>query len=111
MKTYNRTSLNINKRSESVGESEEFFSFRHKDSINPSSTKRLNFRLNYNPYNLKKSIEQNHDNKQLKLIRNLALGSKDKSISYNQFKNNPSNNLSNSLDKIDKLSNDTEKGK
>lgn len=54
-------------------------------------SKRTNFRLNYNPYNLKKSIEQNYDNKQLKLIKNLAL--------ENQQKNIPHKN-SNNIDKV-----------
>lgn len=73
------------------------------------STKRLNFRLNYNPYNLKKSIEQNHDNKQLKLIRNLALGNKEKAISFNPFKSS-NVDISKSIDKISK-DDDDEKGK
>ncbi len=77
-------------------ESDNFY-LRNKET-NSLTTKRVNFRLNYNPYNLKKSIEENYDTKQLKQIKNMALeNANGKPL---QYSNKFSININSNIDKL-----------
>jgi hypothetical protein len=50
----------------------DLFLLRPKDT-STLTTKRCNFRLNYNPYSLQRSADANCDKRQLKQIRMMAL--------------------------------------
>lgn len=58
---------------ENTSDDEKEFLFNDEDLIQEMSTKRSDFRLNYNPYNLNKSGEEKFDKKQMKLLKKLAL--------------------------------------
>jgi len=48
--------------------------YTHQENfLDNDHNRRSNFRLNYNPYNLKKSEDFTSDRKQLKLLRKIAL--------------------------------------
>lgn len=61
--------------------------------------KKSNFRLNYNPYNLKKSEEMIYDKKQMKLLRKMALEVPNKNA--DKLNNNDSQKNLNSFINLD----------
>lgn len=67
----------------------DIFSVMNKDP-NTITNKRTNFRLNYNPYNLRRSIEENYDKKQLNNIRKMALENQQGKPIANSTKNSNS---------------------
>ena len=64
--------MNIKNSKTETNEDDDIFCFKPKDT-NPQTSKRSNFRLNYNPYNLIKSESDLYNKKDLKIIRNMAL--------------------------------------